>query len=317
MPDTRRAIALSALLVFTPVALAAPWRVLDATPAPGIAAHSLRALAPAIVRATGTEPAFVPREDGAAVAADVAAGKADLGAFALRLLEADEPALGMARVPFLATSFVDASKLWQVLRPRVEQALAARGMTLLYAVPSPPLAPLSRVALTSMAAWRGVKLLLPEPGLGALARVLGTQPVSGASPRAELGASRAQAVFAAADSAARDKAWEYAGHYLHAPAWFPLHVVAVNRGALMALDGARRDALLSAADAAEASAWTQAQRGTEDAVQMLRDYGIKTAQTPVNLLIQLEALGRELLFHWSEGAGEAGAELVEAYYAIR
>jgi hypothetical protein len=37
----------------------------------------------------------------------------------------------------------------------------------------------------------------------------------------------------------------------------------------------------------------------------------------VELLIQLEALGRELLFVWSETAGEAGAELVERYYAIR
>jgi TRAP-type C4-dicarboxylate transport system substrate-binding protein len=159
--------------------------------------------------------------------------------------------------------------------------------------------------------------LLADPGLDALARLLGAQPVSGAPARVALGDGRAQAVFAAADVAARDRAWDYASHYLHAPAWFPVHLVAVNRGALAALAGAQRDAVLNAADAAAAMAWAQAERDTEEAVQKLRDYGLKTAPAPVNMLIQLEAIGRELLFQWSEGAGEAGAELVESYYAIR
>ena len=52
-------------------------------------------------------------------------------------------------------------------------------------------------------------------------------------------------------------------------------------------------------------------------MQRLRDYGIKARTAPVELLIRLEAVGRELLFQWSDAAGETGAELVEGYYAIR
>lgn len=314
---TRGACALAALLVLAPGAYGAPWTALDATPEHGAAASSVRAFAATLVPASGASMSISRGSDAGQVVAAVAAGQASVGVFPLRVLERDDPALGMARVPFLATSFVDARKLWRVLRPHVEAALAARGLTLLYGVPTPPAAPLSRQAITSMAGWRGVTLLLADPGLDALARMLGAQPVSGASARAALGGGRAQAVFTAADVAARDSAWEYASHYLHAPAWFPVHLVAVNRGALAALAGEQRDAVLSAADAAAASAWAQAERDTEQAIQKLRDYGLKTAQAPVNMLIQLEAIGRELLFQWSEGAGEAGAKLVESYYAIR
>jgi TRAP-type C4-dicarboxylate transport system substrate-binding protein len=318
MFTTRGAFALAALLVLAPGVHGAPWTALDATPEHGAAASSVRAFAAALAAATGAPMRVVSAGgDAGQAVASVAAGQVAVGVFPLRVLERDDPALGMARVPFLATSFVDARKLWRVLRPRVEAALAARGLTLLYGVPTPPAALLSRQAIASIAAWRGVTLLLADPGLDALARLLGAQPVSGAPARVALGDGRAQAVFAAADVAARDRAWDYASHYLHAPAWFPVHLVAVNRGALAALASAQRDAVLSAADAAAAPAWAQAERDTEEAIQKLRDYGLKTAPAPVNMLIQLEAIGRELLFQWSEGAGEAGAELVESYYAIR
>jgi TRAP-type C4-dicarboxylate transport system substrate-binding protein len=317
MFTTRGAFAVAALLVLAPDVHAAPWTALDATPEHGAAASSVRAFAAALAPATGAPMRVSAGGDAGQAIAAVAAGQAAVGVFALRVLERDDPALGMARVPFLATSFVDARKLWRVLRPRVEAALAARGLTLLYGVPTPPAALLSRQAIASIAAWRGVTLLLADPGLDALARLLGAQPVSGAPARVALGDGRAQAVFAAADVAARDRAWDYASHYLHAPAWFPVHLVAVNRGALAALASAQRDAVLSAADAAAATAWAQAERDTEEAIQKLRDYGLKTAPAPVNMLIQLEAIGRELLFQWSEGAGEAGAELLESNYAIR
>lgn len=314
---SRGVCALVVLLAFPVGARAASWVVLDATPAHGIAAASVQGFAAALGRALEAQVEVTRGGEAANAPAALASGQASVGAFALDELQAGDPALGMIRVPFLATSFVDARKLWQVLRPRVQAALSTRGMTLLYGVPSSPAVPVSRGAITSMASWRGVKLLLTDPGLEALSQSLGAEPVSAASARAALGSARAQAVFMGAAAAAHDQAWQYASHYLHAPAWFPMHVVAANRGALAALDPTRREAVLRAADTAAAQAWTQAEHDTEQAIQKLRDHGIKTARVPVNMLIRLEALGRDLLFRWSEGAGEAGAELVEAYYAIR
>ena len=150
------ALVLLFVLALVPSAQAAPWRMLDASPAHGVAAGSVRAFAPALARASGAEPAITEARDGASAAAAVAAAQAELGVFSLRVLAGDEPALGIAEVAYLATSFIDARKLWQVLQPRVEQALSARGMVLLYGVPSPPAAPLSSLPLTSMGALRGV-----------------------------------------------------------------------------------------------------------------------------------------------------------------
>jgi TRAP-type C4-dicarboxylate transport system substrate-binding protein len=115
----------------------------------------------------------------------------------------------------------------------------------------------------------------------------------------------------------RDKAWQYASDHLLAPAWFPKQLVLVSARQLAALSAVDRDALLNAADAARGQVWAASERATADAVQQLRDYGIKTREPPIGVLIELESLGRDLLFQWSVAAGEVGAQLVEAYYAIR
>ena len=128
---------------------------------------------------------------------------------------------------------------------------------------------------------------------------------------------KADVALVGVGGAAEGAAWEYASHYLHAPAWFPKHLVVARHDAVDGLVDKARTALVVASRGAAQSTWVSAGEASEASVQKLRDYGIKTAEPPVNLLIRLEAVGRELLFHWSDSAGETGARLVESYYAIR
>jgi TRAP-type C4-dicarboxylate transport system substrate-binding protein len=223
----------------------------------------------------------------------------------------------MDRVPYLVINFIQARKLWSVLRPRVEDALASRNLALLYAAPSPPPAPLARGPLTILAEWRGARVLRGEPALESFARALGATTVPGDTPRRALAGGEVDVAFAPAAYAADGKAWEYATHYVHAPAWFPKQLVVVRRDALAALAPASRDAVLAAAAQAGEQAWRLSEEATRDGMQKLRDYGVKTLQPSVDLLIGLENVGRELLFQWSDAAGETGAHLVEAYYAVR
>lgn len=318
MPN-HRARTLALLLLLTPAlpAPAAEWALPG--PSAGLAAQSLAAFATAVAGGSGgalvLRPA--PADDAQHTLAALEAGRTPIGMVPMAVLEAAHPVLAMDRVPYLCTNFVDAQKLWRVLRPRVVNALESRGLVLLYALVSTPPAPLAGRPLASLAQWRGARLLVSRPMLGHLARALGAEAVDGASQRDALLGRRVDVAFQDPDSAVAERAWEYASDYLDAPAWFPKHLVAVRRDAVDALAAGPRAALVAAARDAEADGWRAARRASEDAVQALRDRGVKTAEPPVGLLIQLETIGRELLFLWSDGAGEEGARLVEDYYAVR
>lgn len=302
-----------------PAAVAGPWSVLAPPAQQRIADVSVRDFARAVASHAGGEPTFtaVAAGQAARIPEELAGGAATLGVFPLATLEVDNPVVAMDRVPYLAANFIQARKLWGVLRPQVEEALASRNLVLLYAVPSPPPAPIARRPLTTLAEWRGARVAVGAPALEPFARALEARAVPVAAPDTALAGGEVDVIFDSAAYAADENAWEYASHYVHAPAWFPKQLVVIQRDAMAALAPASRDAVLAAASRAGEQAWRLSEEATRDGVQKLRDYGVKTVEPSVELLIGLEEVGRDLLFRWSDAAGETGAHLVEAYYAVR
>lgn len=315
---------LLALLVATvaPSVSSVTWTLSHTAPADSTALESLESFAIAVTDGTGGKlrisvGAPVKASEADRVREALVRGPAPIGAFQLASIASDDPLLAADRVPFLATNFVDGRKLWQVMQPHVKRRLSEQGLSLLFAIPSPPPGLLSSRAIGRVQDFQGIKLVDGSSQLAMLAKLTRAARVRVEPPSKAFGTGAAQLMFVSAPDGVRDKAWEYAKFYYHAPAWFPKLLVVVSKRALITLPGAERDPLLNAADRAESGSWAAAERETERKVQMLRDYGIKVVDPPVQFLIELETLGRELLFEWSESAGEAGALLVEDYYAIK
>ena len=63
----------------------------------------------------------------------VATGQAQAGEILISILENEDPIFGIDVVPFLATSFPEAMKLWKASRPAIEKKLAAQGIMVLFA----------------------------------------------------------------------------------------------------------------------------------------------------------------------------------------
>ncbi len=71
--------------------------------------------------------------------------------------ENEDPIFGIDTVPFLATSYPAAKKLWDASRPAVEKKLDSQGLKLLFAVPWPPQGLFSKTAVTKVEDLKGVK----------------------------------------------------------------------------------------------------------------------------------------------------------------
>src|ERR1700716_1404479 len=68
----------------------------------------------------------------------VQGGQAQIGEILISGYSNEDPLFGVDSVPFLATSYAEAAKLWKVSRKALEERFAKQGMMVLYAVPWPP-----------------------------------------------------------------------------------------------------------------------------------------------------------------------------------
>ena len=234
-------------------------------------------------------------------------------------LPLDDSLAGIDGVPFLAMSFPRAQKLWSVVRPQLVATLKARGLHLLYTIAASPPGLISQRPLAHAADFRDRIIL---DGGGPVEHLIPVSGARGLRVKADAVASAFKQkgldfIFISPQQAVQDQAWRYARYYTRVSAWFPKHLVLINASDLNGLEQPLRTLLLTTAAAMEAAVWADSRSYNAGRIQILRDYGMQIIKPTVALQLELQVMGRKLLFDWSEGAGDGGARLVEDYYAVR
>lgn len=187
----------------------------------------------------------------------VATGQAQAGEVLISVLENEDPIFGVDVVPFLATSFADAKKLWKAQRPAVEKKLAAQGIMVLFAVPWPPQGIYAKKELNTIEDMKGLKWRAYNVGTARIGELVGAQAVT--IQAAELPQALATGVvnsFMSSGATGYDsKVWETLTHFYDTQAWLPKNITMANKAAFDALDKPTQEAVLKAAAAAEERGW--------------------------------------------------------------
>jgi TRAP-type C4-dicarboxylate transport system substrate-binding protein len=108
----------------------------------------------------------------------VATGQAQAGEVLISLHENEDPLFGVDVVPFLATSYPAAKKLWLASKPTIEKKLASQGLMLLFAVPWGPQGIYAKKDLNTMEDMKGLKWRAYNVGTSRIAELVGAQPVT-------------------------------------------------------------------------------------------------------------------------------------------
>ena len=245
----------------------------------------------------------------------VQGGQAQIGEILLSGYSNEDPVFGVDSVPFLATSYADARKLWQASKKATEERFARQGMMILYAVAWPPQGIYSSKPLASIADMKGLKMRTYNPYTSRIAELAGAQPVT--IQAAELAQAFATgAVNANITSGATGydtKAWEVVKNYYDTQAWLPKNVVFVNRKAFDALDKASQDAILKAARDAEERGWRSSEEKNTFYLEQFRKNGMNVAAPPAQLKGDFQKIGATMTEEWLKTAGADGQAIVDAY----
>src|SRR6185312_4638812 len=183
----------------------------------------------------------------------VQTGQAQIGEVLISIHENEDPMFGIDVIPFLATSYPQAKKLWEVSRPAIEKKLAAQGLMVLFAVPWAPQGIYAKKDLNTIEDMKGLKWRAYNVGTAKIGELVGAQSVT--VQAAELPQALATGVvnsFMSSGGTGYDsKAWESLTHFYDTQAWIPKDYTIMNKAAFDALDKPTQEAILKAAATAE------------------------------------------------------------------
>ncbi len=245
----------------------------------------------------------------------VQGNQAQLGEILLVNFENENAIYGADGVPFLATSYGDAMKLWKAQKSMIQGLLEKQGMTVLYTVPWPPQGIYSKKQLASAADMKGLKFRSYSPATARLAELVGAQPVT--IQAAELAQALATGVvesYISSGSTGYDtKTYEHVKYWYDTQAWLPKNAVIVNKKAWDALGKSEQEAVSKAAAAAETRGWKLSEEKNGWYVDQLKAKGMSIEKPSAQLTADLKKAGEALLGDWLKKAGADGQKLVDAY----
>ena len=245
----------------------------------------------------------------------VRSGTTPIGEVLASLAANEAPVYGLDSVPFLATGYDAAKKLYAAQRPYLEKQLASEGLILLYSVPWPPQGVYAKREIKSADDLKGLKFRTYNTMTGRIAALAGAIPTQIEVPDlpTAFATGRVDVMITSASTGVDTKAEDYLTHYHDTQAWLPRNIVFVNKEAFDKLTAAEKKAVTDAAKAAEERGWKASIEEMTIKTNALRAAKITVLAPSAALKSGLGKIGETIATEWAASAGADGKAMLDAY----
>jgi TRAP-type transport system periplasmic protein len=227
----------------------------------------------------------------------------------------DNPIFKLDNLPFLATTFDQAQKLYEASKSEIAKQLDKDGLMLLYTVPWPAQDLYSNKPINNLADLKGTKMRAYSPTTSRLADLMGTTPVNVAFGEVAQAFTTGviDAMITSPSTGVNNQSWDYIKNFTTVSAWIPKNMVFVNRAVFNKLDTETQKVVLAAAANAEAKGWELGRKNAVEHTAILAEKGIIVAAPSAELTGELQAIGKTMLAEWLAEAGPEGQAVIDAY----
>ncbi len=242
-------------------------------------------------------------------------GKTAIGEIFVSLAANEAPVYGLDSIPFLATGYEQARKLYVAQKPFLEKQLDSEGLKLLFSVPWPPQGIYAKREINTIDDLKGLKFRTYNVMIKRIAELTGAVPTQIEVPDlpAAFASGRVDVMITSASSGVQSKAEEYLTHYYDTQAWLPRNMVFVNKQAFAALTERQQQAVLAAAAAADERGWKLSVEEMKIKTDALRAAKIIVVPPSDALRQGLTGIGATIASEWAASAGADGAAMLAAY----
>ena len=245
----------------------------------------------------------------------VQTGQVQAGEVFISILGNEDQVFAVDSIPFLATNYDDAKKLWDASREYITKRLADDQLLLLYVAPWPAQGLYTKKPIESVADLEGLKFRAYNSATSKLATLTGMVPAQVENPEIPqaFATGIVDAMITSPTTGVNSRAWDYLTHFNDIQAWIPKNMVIVNQRAFDALDDATKQAVLDAAKAAEARGWATSMAEGEAMKEELAANGIEVQAPSEAFQVELQAIGDTMIEEWQGETGDAGNAIIEQY----
>jgi TRAP-type transport system periplasmic protein len=245
----------------------------------------------------------------------VQTGQTPAGEFLLSGAANENALFGVDSIPFLATDYAQARKLYTASKPALEKLLASQGIKLMFSVPWPGQSLYSVKEIKGPDDLKGTKMRAYNPATTRIAQMLKAQPTT--IQLAELGQALATGTvenfLTSSASGVENKLFEQTKFFYPVNAWLPRNATVVSQKAFDTLDKPTQEAVLKAAAAAETRGWAMSEQKDTEFVKELGAKGMKIAPPSDALRKELLAIGETMTADWLKTAGSDGQTIVDSF----
>jgi TRAP-type C4-dicarboxylate transport system substrate-binding protein len=273
-----------------------------------------------VAKATGGKLTITVHSNGSLIKhpeikSSIRRGVAPIGEVLISNHQNESPIYGVDSVPFLATSYADARKLYAAQKAALEKKLAEEGLVLLFSVPWPPQGIYAKKEIKTIDDLKGLKFRTYNTATQRIAQLAGAVPTQIEVPDipTAFATNRVESMITSPSTGADTKAWDYLSHFHHTQAWLPRNVVIVQKAAFDALPEDVRKAVLAAAKEAENRGWKASEAETGDKIAVMQKNGMKIIQPSDALKKGFAEIGKTMTAEWEKNAGADGKAILGAF----
>lgn len=239
----------------------------------------------------------------------------EMGEFIISGLANENPVFALDSVPFMATSYDESFKMYQVSKPYLDELFAKQNLKVLYSVAWPPQGLYTERPIEKIEDLKGLRMRAYSPQTERFAQLAGAVPtqIEATDLAQAFTTGRVNAMITSASTGVNSSAWDFLTHYYDVAAFLPKNVVVVNKRSFEALDEATQKVIIDAAAKAEQRGWDMSKEDRIKQGQVLRDHGITVSEGTEELRTALQAIGAKMATEWSKEAGKQGEDIIQAY----
>lgn len=245
----------------------------------------------------------------------VRSGQVELGELLIASLGNDNPIFKVDTLPFVATDYASAKKLWAASREATAAALDEKGAVLLYAIPWPGQNFYTKAPINDAEYFKGKKLRSYNATTAEVATNLGASPTTievSNIPQA-FSTGQIDAMITSSATGVSSQSWDFVTDYTKVNAWLPKNMIFINKKTWRRLDDKTKSAIKAAAAEAETRGWALSESVNAEKEKTLADNGINVADASDALKTALNAVGEKMSADWLKTTGDKGQAILDAY----
>jgi len=222
---------------------------------------------------------------------------------------------GISALPFIAHSYDDAYRLYQISKPAYEKTARKWNQKLLYSVSWPPSGFYSKKEINSIDDFKNTKTRTYDKNSATFVNSAGGNAV--ALPWGEVYSSlrtgMVDSVITSSASGKDGKFWEVLSNFTKINYAYPLQAVTINLDYWNSLSKSQQESMLKAAKEIEKAQWEESKKEDEVALKALIDNGIKVSEESEELKKQLDSIANKMLEEYLKGANSSIKKIFEEY----